>query len=213
MLGLIIFGTRGVTYGSQGGEFFCPDCGGKTPYRHRKVRRFFTLYFIPLIPLDQLGEYVECQSCQSTYKMGVLEIDPEADDKREKAEFRQAMRRVLVMMSLADGTVDDSEVTQIQTILSGLEKRQVARGEVEAEIAQARAAGGDVHGYCQSMAGFLNDNGREMVVKAAYAVAAADGHFDQTEKDTLMRIAQALNLSKAHFNGIVAELQGGPPAS
>ncbi|MBA3819711.1 MAG: hypothetical protein H0X17_12515 [Deltaproteobacteria bacterium] len=43
MLRLIIFGTRGVTYGSDGGQFFCPDCEGKEQYRHRKVRRFFTL--------------------------------------------------------------------------------------------------------------------------------------------------------------------------
>jgi DNA-directed RNA polymerase subunit RPC12/RpoP len=72
MLGLIIFGSRSVT-GSKGtGTFDCPRCGGDTPYDHKRVRRFFTLYFIPLIPMGTLGEYIECERCGGTYKPEVL---------------------------------------------------------------------------------------------------------------------------------------------
>jgi hypothetical protein len=72
MLGLIIFGSRSVT-GSMGtGSFDCPQCGTNAPYEHKRVRRFFTLYFIPLIPLRTLGEYVECGQCRGTYKPEVL---------------------------------------------------------------------------------------------------------------------------------------------
>src|SRR5512138_1598119 len=110
MLGLIIFGTRGVTYGSEGGQFFCPSCGEKQSYLHKRVRRFFTLYFIPLIPLDLLGEYIECQSCTSTYKTTILDYNPEKAAAAEEAEFQKAMRRVLVLMMLADGVVEQSEI-------------------------------------------------------------------------------------------------------
>ena len=72
MLGLIIFGRRAVT-GSQGnGTFHCPACGPDNPYTHKRVRSFFTLYFIPLIPMKTLGEYVECDRCQGKYKPEVL---------------------------------------------------------------------------------------------------------------------------------------------
>jgi len=72
MLGLIIFGSRSVT-GSKGtGSFDCPRCGTNRPYDHKRVRRFFTLYFIPLIPLSTLGEYIECGGCGGTYKPEVL---------------------------------------------------------------------------------------------------------------------------------------------
>lgn len=72
MVGLIIFGHRSVT-GSMGtGSFDCPRCLTTRPYEHKRVRRFFTLYFIPLIPLQTLGEFVECAGCQGTYKMEVL---------------------------------------------------------------------------------------------------------------------------------------------
>ena len=45
---MIIFGTRGVTFGGHAGEFHCPGCGWTPqPYEHKTVRRFFTQYFIP----------------------------------------------------------------------------------------------------------------------------------------------------------------------
>jgi tellurite resistance protein len=218
MLGLIIFGTRGVTYGSEGGQFFCPDCEGKEQYLHRKVRRFFTLYFIPVIPLDLLGEYVECQRCTSTYKLTILDFDPQKQADAEEAEFQKAMRRVLVLMMLADGVVDDSEIEAIQSILGKLEDREVSRTEIESEIARAKKESSDIQTYCRGMAGYLNDAGREMVVKAAILVASADGNFDDKERDALAGIATALNMSRAHFSGIINDLtsdqpsaQSGPP--
>ena len=55
-------------------EFFCPQCGPGSTFKWRRIRRFFTLYFIPLIPLDKLGEYIECQGCNGTYDIQVLEL-------------------------------------------------------------------------------------------------------------------------------------------
>lgn len=212
MLGLIIFGTRGVTYGSEGGQFYCPDCDAERAYKHRKVRRFVTLYFIPLIPLGLLGEYIECQTCTSTYKPSVLELDPKESKQRNEAEFRQAMRRVLVLMMLADGVVEDSEIAAIQSILGKLENRTIERSEIDAELATAKASKEDLAQYCKSMAGTLNDAGREMVVRAALLVATADGKFDDTERDALAKLATTLNLPRAHFAGIVDEVLADAPS-
>ena len=214
MLGLIIFGTRGVTYGSEGGQFFCPDCEGKQQYLHRKVRRFFTLYFIPVIPLDMLGEYVECQRCTSTYKLSILDFDPQKTADAEEAEFQKAVRRVLVLMMLADGVIEESEIEAIQTILGKLEDREVTRKEIETEISRAQQESSNIETYCRGMAGYLNDSGREMVVKAAILVAGADGNFDDKERDALASIATALNMSRAHFSGIINDMtRDQPPAA
>ena len=55
---MIIFGTTGITSTKAKGNFTCPQCANNRLYKHRKVTRFFTLYFIPLIPLGSVGEYV-----------------------------------------------------------------------------------------------------------------------------------------------------------
>ena len=74
---MIIFGTRNVTSTDGEGTFHCPECRARKYYAHRKVRKFFTLYFMPIFPLEHLGEYVECLNCRGTYKTKVLEYDPD----------------------------------------------------------------------------------------------------------------------------------------
>jgi tellurite resistance protein len=206
VLYLIIFGTRGVTYTHAKGQFFCPDCGDERPYQQKRVRRFFTLYFIPLIPLDLLGEYVECSGCHGTYKPGVLEYHPSKALPPNEAEFSVAMRRVMVLMMLADGVVDEQEIATIQDVFGKIAKRNVERAEIEKEIADAKSSGATVEDYCRKMTGSLNESGKEMVVRSAYLVAAADGKFEEAEKSLLSRIAKALELSPATYRGIVVEM-------
>ena len=72
MISLIIFGTKGVTSCVTTGSFGCPTCAQERPFQHMRVRRFFTLYWIPLIPLDVVGEYIECLFCHMKFKQSVL---------------------------------------------------------------------------------------------------------------------------------------------
>lgn len=203
MLGLIIFGTRGVTSEKTRGEFYCPECCARQPYVHKSARRFFTLYFIPLIPLDLLGEYIECERCSGTYRVEVLQHDPEADAKRQEAEFHKAMRRVLALISLADGHADDNEIGAIAGILSQLGKRDVPRADIEAELAQAKTANTDVVQYCREMKGYLNDSGCELVVKAAVLVASIDGNFDDSERAMIGKIARALQVPRSRLTELI----------
>lgn len=205
MLGLIIFGTRGVTTDQGHGEFFCPGCSGKQTYVHKACRRYFTLYFIPLIPLNLVGEYIECQRCTGTFKMEVLQLDPEADSRRQEAEFHKAMRRVLALITLADGKVEDSEIAAMTMILGKLGKREVARAELEAELKAAAASRIDVVEYCREMKGYLNDSGCEMVVRAAILVASVDGNFDDSERALVMKIGSAFQMSRARITALFPE--------
>jgi hypothetical protein len=47
-------------------------------YHHKQAVRYFTLYFLPLIPIQRLGEFVECQTCGVAY-------EPQVRDVREGA--------------------------------------------------------------------------------------------------------------------------------
>nr|HEX4313201.1 zinc ribbon domain-containing protein [Kofleriaceae bacterium] len=72
MLGLIIFGRRTMQHTAGHGAFDCPRCGPGRQYVHKKVKRWFTLYFIPVIPLGTVGEFVECSSCAATYGTEII---------------------------------------------------------------------------------------------------------------------------------------------
>ncbi len=207
MVFLIIFGTRGVTSTVATGKFFCPTCMGKRSYCHQRVRRFFTLYFIPIIPLDTIGEYVECLDCRDTYKPSVLALDANllenAKEKVVEAEFHAAVKRVMVLMMLADGKIEPSEVETIQLIYGKLAKSELTKEAIDEEVAATKADGRGLRQYLSSLVGSLNDSGKETVVKAAYFVASADGNVSTEETNLLAELAAALELSPTKFKAIV----------
>ena len=71
---MIIWGTKGREKTVGKGQFFCPDCQTNTEYTLQRVAQYFTLYFIPLFPTKQLGEFVSCKSCQNQYDPMILEM-------------------------------------------------------------------------------------------------------------------------------------------
>ena len=54
------------------GRFRCPNEGAERGYRHVRARRWFTLFFIPLIPLGTNGEWVRCEGCGAIYGPDVV---------------------------------------------------------------------------------------------------------------------------------------------
>ena len=102
---MIIFGTRSMESVRSTGNFNCPRCGRSKPYHHKSVNRWFTLYFIPVIPMGSIGTYVQCGQCGATYSEAVLDYDPEA----EKRQLYLKLRGLLVLVAMADGTPPDCD--------------------------------------------------------------------------------------------------------
>ncbi|GAB4578062.1 MAG: hypothetical protein Fur0022_07940 [Anaerolineales bacterium] len=64
---MIIYGHRSREKDFAEGEFTCPHCRATRPYKHKKLIRYLTLFFIPTIPLGSLGETVQCQTCFNSF--------------------------------------------------------------------------------------------------------------------------------------------------
>ena len=205
---MIIFGTKGVTYTHERGQFTCPSCESGD-YTLKRVRRFFTLYWIPVIPLDLLGEYIECDGCRGTFNDKVLTYNPAADNEAFEQEFHRVMRRVLVAMMLADGAVEQEELDIIKTVYNKLTGNEFSQEDIDGEIHRARTDGISLTDYLSTVTSSLNDNGKELVMRAAIMVAAADGEIADEEMAVIAELAGALDLPPAQFKNI---LSGGAEA-
>ena len=73
MFSLILMGSHGRASTVSTGQFYCPRCQALRPYEHKRLSRYFTLYFIPLFPIEKLGEFVECGVCHTPFDLGVLQ--------------------------------------------------------------------------------------------------------------------------------------------
>jgi len=73
---MIIWGSTSREKNIEEGDFFCPGCRAMQPYDLIEVKRYFTLYFIPLFPTSTLGAYVKCDGCGGQFNEEILDIDP-----------------------------------------------------------------------------------------------------------------------------------------
>jgi predicted RNA-binding Zn-ribbon protein involved in translation (DUF1610 family) len=68
----VIFGTSTRTYELGHGEFRCPRCGQTRHYTYRGRALWFSLFFVPILKLKDLGEEVQCAECGTIYDAGIL---------------------------------------------------------------------------------------------------------------------------------------------
>lgn len=98
---MLIFGTTTLNLKRDAGFFYCPICRDQAEYRKRLAKQFFTLYFIPLIPIGNLGEFIQCDRCRHQFDLDILNFDPET----EKREVMDIYVRMMMLMMMETGQV------------------------------------------------------------------------------------------------------------
>lgn len=81
MYAFIIFGWRTRHNVLQVGRTNCPSCGCDRDFQHLESRLWFTLFFIPVLPLNKQGEAIRCLICGAHYP-----IDPNQNAGKVKPE-------------------------------------------------------------------------------------------------------------------------------
>ena len=205
---MIIFGTRGIKSTMDQGDFNCPQCEAIRPYKHKKVTNFFTLYFIPIIPLGRVGDYVECQSCKCTFVERVLDYGKQNQDSDAfLSEYEKAINHCMVMMMLADGQIDEQEMLTVQTIINKYSHNDITLDELEEFTRIVQEKNEDISTYLSKVTPSLNEHGKEIIIKCAIAVAGSDGHIDDSEIKLINEMAQIMQMSSSHLKGIFADIQ------
>ncbi len=202
---MIIFGTTGIKSTIKSGKFNCPQCEQSKEYRHRKVTKFFTLYFIPLIPLGSAGEYVECKGCKGTFIPRVLEAST-SNNEGFMAIYEQAIKHSMVLIMLADGEIDANEKEQVLKIINKFGHNDISMLQLENYIKKVQSEREGISTYLKKVEPSLNEHGKEIIIKCALSVAAADGNVDRSELEMIFKMGQSMKMSTAHIKGIISEL-------
>ncbi|HEU5157637.1 MAG TPA: hypothetical protein VFU43_11630 [Streptosporangiaceae bacterium] len=199
---LLVFGLSAFFRTVGEGVFHCQACGGDRGYRRRIGRRWFTLFFLPVIPLDRLGEVVECRVCRTRYRPAVLRL-PTAEQLA--AALPAAMRAAAALV-----------------LRAGVEGDEAARGRaVEAikgygeEHYDDDALEGDLGMPAPFLAEEIATAGAQLAVEAkewflaqAVRIGLADGPLSERERQTLHEVAGHLGMTQAHALGVIALTEG-----
>lgn len=194
----IVWGWRARMRDLGWGQFHCPNEGGDRHYRLVEARKWFTLFWIPMIPLDVLGEYVECKSCGATYDPAVRDLPTTA---QIEDTLTTALRHIVVEMIKADGYVDRQERRAALDVMQRFVSRPYNEADLQRDLVELEPGGNAV----SAAAGLLNEHGKESVLQAALLLAAADGEIVDEEVQAVLEIGRELGMSPAHIRGVLAE--------
>lgn len=196
---ILVWGFKAISKTLSEGVFHCPREGGDRQYRHRSARKWFTFFWIPIIPLKELGDFVECSSCNSTFYPSVLTAPTTA---KIADVLTIAVRHLAVAMAVADGVVDEAEKRVAVDIVGRFASVPYALENFEIDLLEL--AGADLTDQLEELGGILSEQGREQVLTAAVQLAAADGSIDASEMALAEQIGSALSMSNAHVRGVIA---------
>jgi tellurite resistance protein len=204
---LAVIGIRPITRTIHRGTFVCPECRVLRTYVRQRVQRRFVLFFVSVLPLDELGEYVECEQCRSTFRTTIAAGPgrPAGPLAPLAAEFRPAVIRIMMLMMMEDGRIQESEQRMILDLNRKLTGEAPSLEAMDEHLDAVRAGPGSATDYARSIAPFLNEPGKELVLKAAFAVAVADRQVHPTERTLLHKIGRALHMSPGHIRAVIAE--------
>lgn len=127
-----------------------------------------------------------------------------------QVDFRGAVKRVMVLMMLADGDIRAEEIGAIQAVYKHLADVELSEQDVEREVYMAKSDGRSIEQFLMVLSAVLSDEGKEMIIKAAYMVAAADGELHTKEKQLIDTVASCLQVEQDRLKQTLASLPGQP---
>lgn len=202
----VIFGFRTRASKVSEGEFFCPRCGADRHYVLQRLRRWFTLFFLPVFPMSgDKGQQVKCQTCSTAFRPEVLQTPTST--------------------SLADSIRDTMRVAAVAMLKAGSSWDAAAREAAVSAVVSGGVTGYDDNqlstdlysedpsrlvGLVGQLARGLNDQGKEKFVAHLAGIAAADGAVSDGEQAVLSSVASGLGMSASHLLGIVTSVVNSP---
>ena len=114
---------------------------------------------------------------------------------------------------LTDGTIKEVEVQAIRRIYQQMTGKNLAAKAVKTEARQVASRRQDTARLLTQIARGLDDEGKELVVRAAVTVATADGELQDAERALLAEVGNALGMSPVHLDAAIEAARGGSSQS
>jgi hypothetical protein len=194
----IVWGFRARFKRGEPVVFFCPKEGGDRQGHHGVARRWFTLFWIPLIPLKVLNEYVECETCHTRYDESVLQRPTTAN----LSEVLSNAVRVLTAMIVRVGDQSSdamraAAVTDIAVVTPGYTDDTLASDVAVVDPSRAEE-------YVHPLADGLETAGKERFLADLCRVALAADTITDDQRRLIESTGRAIGLTPAHVSGIVS---------
>lgn len=200
---MIIIGSIELKFTKRTGTFCCPNCEQERTYRLRSRRQFLTVYFIPLIPLQSLGEFIECMTCRGAFDAGMSELTVDQLRAQKRRAACELIRRALVVVVAADEVVTDEELAVVRDLGRANGQPDITPDQILHEAASVRHSQMDPLSYLRHVALQLSEEDKELLVYHAFLAATAAGGISPQRQTLLAQMPSAIGVPEMRFREIV----------
>lgn len=176
------------------GEFYCMRCTSRQPYALKTARPQSPSWFARIFGEGDTTRFVECQTCGATAVPAVLQVADSSAD----ADYLKGIRRVAIQMMAVDGSIEDAEVGAIREMYRQVTGRDLDAATIREEAGRVSERSVDeLAEFLSDLAEGMSDRGKELILKTAFWVVAADAAFEESEASFIYRVGGALGVSAA----------------
>lgn len=204
---MIIFGTKEITLTVKKGQFLCPNCNSINQFQHKKIIKFFHLYWVPIIPLNTVIQFVQCSVCRATYETEVLDFKMNFNDSGIQSIFEQAIQQAMIQILLADGDINKDEMKMAQLIINRFSYKEISLADLENVVRKIEVKQEPISKYLTGIAPLLNDQEKEGILKCGLKVASSDGKVDDFEISIILEIANSLGVSQSRLKELMKDVK------
>lgn len=207
---MILIGTMDWASTRLKGMFHCPNCDSTQRFRLRASRPFLTFYFIPVIPIGGLQEFVQCTNCKNAFESIVLanhmlpnDAQPQPQQATVETSFEEDLLKVLALVMVEDGHVTENEIRIARRLFENMTEQNLSRDALGAACSQVRLHRLNTTSFLSTAASRCSHEQKLLLVQAMFGVAGADGELSSGRMKSLVRSQQLLNLDQQEFETAV----------
>lgn len=187
----------------------CPSCQGNLELHD--LKRWFTLYFIPIFPFSTIETCYKCDKCKQTYKQEIKKLLHQSQKQRE--EFKENAQKslykslvaCLTYLAQVDGKICAKEQKQIDSLL----KNSKDKTELKKVINHVKKAKDKqyVLKILQEAKQFLTAEGIFFIIAVMARMVLADGQIDKKEEALMKEFLEAFGVPQTTYSSIIESVK------
>ncbi|TSE07997.1 MULTISPECIES: TerB family tellurite resistance protein [Aquimarina] len=211
----IIFGTRGIKHTVSESPVLsnsCPNCNDGNLV-NKLYRRWFTLFFIPVIPLDTVDRFYECDRCKSAYNESIKTVlqrsqeEISENQKRATSVYAKALVASMTHMSVVDGNFAPEEEREIMDAIEGFPEMKDELMAIHKNVKVNANKDNQVFDFLNSARSELSSEALINILAQAAVVLLADGAIEKEEETLMKEYLIACGLPKEMYQTLIDKLK------
>lgn len=188
----------------------CPQCKGDLELSDMK--KWFTLYFIPVFPISTVDTFYKCCKCEQTYKKEIKEMLQKGNKDREKIEkearkmFATTLAACLTHMAKADGTISKEERAELDRIKKTFKEFKTDIDKTIAKVEKAKD-NSEVYQSLQRANQVMTKEGMITMIAQIARMLLADGKIDKKEEKLMKEYMMICGIPTNLFDDMIKKVK------